>query len=233
MFVYRHRQLADDLARQRELAAAPMRIAITGASGLIGTALTAFLTTAGHEVVRLVRREAGAGERRWDPAAPAPDLLAGVDAVVHLAGASIFGRHGAEHRRSIRTSRIGPTRALAELAAACGVRAFVSASGIGGYGADRGDEPLTEGSGAGEGFLADVVAEWEAEGRAAADGFGKAADILEPRADLLAVKVYRRPADRDHIQRCRFATHPAVLQSARTKYMFGSPVNLARAAAPI
>lgn len=170
MFVYRHRQLADDLARQRELAAAPMRIAITGASGLIGTALTAFLTTAGHEVVRLVRREAGAGERRWDPAAPAPDLLAGVDAVVHLAGASIFGRHGAEHRRRIRTSRIGPTRALAELAAASGVRAFVSASGIGGYGADRGDEPLTEGSGAGEGFLADVVAEWEAEGRAAADG---------------------------------------------------------------
>jgi hypothetical protein len=169
MFVYRHRQLADDIARHRELAAAPMTIAISGASGLVGTALSAFLTTGGHEVVRLVRREAEHGERRWDPAAPSADLLDGVDAVVHLAGASIFGRFDDEHRYRIRSSRIGPTARLAELAAASGVRAFVSASAIGRYGADRGDELLTEASGAGAGFLADVVSEWEAETRPAAD----------------------------------------------------------------
>lgn len=170
MFVYRHRQLADDIARHRELAAAPMTIAITGASGLVGTALSAFLSTGGHEVVRLVRREAEAGERRWDPGAPAADLLEGVDAVVHLAGASIFGRFDDGHRHRIRSSRIGPTARLAELAAASGVRAFVSASAIGGYGADRGGEVLTETSAAGSGFLAEVVVDWEAETAAAADG---------------------------------------------------------------
>jgi uncharacterized protein len=169
MFVYRHRQLADDIARHRELAAAPMTVAITGAGGLVGTALAAFLTTGGHAVVRLVRRDAEDGERRWDPAAPAADLLEGVDAVVHLAGASIFGRFDDGHRQRIRSSRIGPTARLAELAGASGVRAFVSASGIGGYGADRGDELLTEGSSAGAGFLAEVVADWEREAREAAE----------------------------------------------------------------
>ncbi|MDR7234085.1 TIGR01777 family oxidoreductase [Agrococcus sp. BE272] len=169
MFVYRHRQLADDLAAHAAASAAPMTVAVTGASGLIGTQLTAFLTTGGHEVVRLVRHEPGAGERRWDPDAPAPDLLEGVDAVVHLAGASIFGRFGDEHRQRIRDSRIGPTRRLAELAAAAGVRVFVSASGIGRYGVDRGDEPLTEGSSAGDDFLARVVVDWEAETQPAAE----------------------------------------------------------------
>ncbi|WP_306233162.1 TIGR01777 family oxidoreductase [Agrococcus beijingensis] len=170
MFVYRHRQLADDIRRQRELRTAPMTVAVTGSSGLIGSALSAFLTTAGHTVVRLVRREAGEGERRWDPDAPTPELLDGVDAVVHLAGASIFGRFDEGHRHRIRASRIGPTRRLAELAAASGVRAFVSASAIGLYGSDRGDELLSERSAAGDGFLAEVVADWEAEARAAADG---------------------------------------------------------------
>ena len=163
MFVYRHRQLADDLERHRELAATPMTVAMTGASGLIGTALAAFLTTGGHRVVRLVRHDPAPGERRWDPDAPAPDLLDGVDALVHLAGASIFGRFGDDHRRRIRDSRIGPTRRLAELAAVSGVRVLVAASAIGRYGDDRGDEPLTEASGAGDGFLAEVTVDWEAE----------------------------------------------------------------------
>ncbi len=170
MFVYRHRQLADDLQRHRELAAAPMTVAMTGASGLIGTALAAFLTTGGHRVVRLVRRAPGAGERRWDPDAPAPDLLDGVDALVHLAGASIFGRFGDDHRERIRVSRIGPTHRLAELAAASGLRAFVGASAIGIYGDDRGDEPLSEVSDPGDGFLADVTVEWEADTAAATEG---------------------------------------------------------------
>ena len=96
MFVYRHRQLADDLAahaRARAVCPDPLTIAVTGSGGLIGTALTALLTTGGHRVVRLVRRPpAHAGERYWQPDDPGPDLLSGIDAVIHLAGASIGGR---------------------------------------------------------------------------------------------------------------------------------------------
>ena len=166
MFVYRHTQLADDLAAHRDAAAAgPLTVAITGSSGLVGSALTAFLSSGGHRIVLLVRRPpAGPHERQWNPADPHPDLLAGVDAVVHLAGASIAGRFTEGHRTAIRDSRIGPTRALAELAArtAQGPRTFVSASAIGFYGYDRGDTELDETSSRGDGFLADVVADWEA-----------------------------------------------------------------------
>jgi uncharacterized protein len=171
MFAYRHRQLAADLAAQaraRELCPDPLTIAVTGLGGLIGTALTALLTTGGHHVIRLVRRppQRGGehpGEGHWRPDDPAPDLLAGVDAVIHLAGASIAGRFTPGRKQEIRDSRIIPTRRLAELAeATCpGLRAFVSASAIGIYGPDRGDEVLTETSARGEGFLADVVAGWE------------------------------------------------------------------------
>lgn len=167
MFVYRHRQLADDLAAHR-LAAdnglASTTIAVTGSSGLVGSALTAFLRTGGHRVVRLVRGSAsGADERQWNPEHPDPELLAGVDAVIHLAGASIAGRFTDRHRKAVRDSRIGPTRLLAELAGRTspGPAAFISASAIGFYGYDRGDEPLTEDSERGDGFLAGVVADWE------------------------------------------------------------------------
>ena len=181
MFAYRHRQLADDLAAQaraRELAPEPLTIAVTGSGGLIGTALTALLSTGGHHVIRLVRRPPRhAGERYWRPEDPAPDLLTGVDALIHLAGASIGGRFTAERKQEIRDSRITPTRRLAELAAgaqttaAPGLRAFVTASAIGIYGPDRGDEMLTETSTRGDGFLADVVAGWEdATGPAARAG---------------------------------------------------------------
>ncbi|SEH75729.1 hypothetical protein SAMN04489835_3716 [Mycolicibacterium rutilum] len=174
-FVYRHRQLADDLAAHRAAADAglrPLVIAVTGASGLVGTALTAFLRTGGHRIVRLVRhRPTGADDRQWDPDRPAADLLTGVDAVIHLAGASIAGRFTDRHRRAIRDSRIEPTRRLAELAAqtADGPRTFVSASAIGIYGFDRGDAVLTEDSVRGDGFLADVVADWEEATTPAAD----------------------------------------------------------------
>jgi uncharacterized protein len=167
MFAYRHRQLADDLAAQaraRELSPDPLTIAVTGSGGLIGTALTALLSTGGHDVIRLVRRPPRhPGERHWDPDDPAPDLLAGVDALIHLAGASIGGRFTPDRKQEIRDSRIGPTRRLAELAAssAPGLRAFVTASAIGIYGPDRGDEVLIESSERGDGFLADVVAGWE------------------------------------------------------------------------
>ena len=166
-FAYRHRQLAEDLAAHRDAAqagAGSLVIAMTGSSGLVGTALAAFLSTGGHRVIRLVRRDpADVDERRWDPEDPAADLFSGVDAVVHLAGESIAGRFTAGHRRAIRDSRIEPTRRLAEVAAATpGLGAFVSASAVGFYGHDRGDELLDESSSRGTGFLADVVADWEA-----------------------------------------------------------------------
>ncbi|ULN50476.1 TIGR01777 family oxidoreductase [Mycolicibacterium goodii] len=167
MFDYRHRQLADDLAAHEQARAhglRPMTIAVTGSSGLVGTALSAFLSTGGHRVIRLVRRiPAGLDERRWNPENPDPDLLAGVDAVIHLAGASIAGRFTDGHRRAIRDSRVGPTRRLAELAAATGLGTFVSASAIGFYGVCPGG-PVTEESERGDGFLADVVADWEDAG---------------------------------------------------------------------
>lgn len=166
-FVYRHRQLADDLAAHRDAGragAGRLAVAITGSSGLVGSALTALLTTGGHRVIRLVRRDpVRPDERRWEPSEPAADLLEGIDAVIHLAGESIAGRFTDAHRRAIRDSRIEPTRRLAELAAAAdGVRTFVSASAIGIYGYDRGDAVLSEDSARGDGFLADVVADWEA-----------------------------------------------------------------------
>ena len=121
MFAYRERELAGDLAAHqwgRNYRAEPLRVAITGSSGLVGTALAAFLSTGGHQVVRLVRRApAGPDEREWRPNAPDPEVLAGVDAVVHLAGTSIAGRFTASHRDAIRDSRVGPTSALATLIA--------------------------------------------------------------------------------------------------------------------
>ncbi|WP_166904814.1 TIGR01777 family oxidoreductase [Mycobacterium sp. DL440] len=167
MFVYRHRQLADDLAAHRQARGSglgPQTIAITGASGLVGSALTAFLSAGGHRVIRLVRHAtAKPDERQWDPADPHPELFAGVDAVIHLAGASIAGRFTEGHRSAIRDSRIEPTRRLAELVAATdsGPQVVVSASAVGFYGYDRGDEVLTETAERSGGFLADVVAEWE------------------------------------------------------------------------
>ena len=173
-FAYRHRQLAEDLAAHADAAGAgagSLVVAITGSSGLVGTALAAFLSTGGHRVIRLVRgAPTDAGERQWDPSRPAADLLEGVDVVVHLAGESIAGRFTEQHRRAIRDSRIGPTRRLAETAAGTpGVKAFVCASAIGFYGHDCGDRLLDEDSPRGQGFLADVVADWEAATGPAAD----------------------------------------------------------------
>jgi NAD dependent epimerase/dehydratase family enzyme len=90
-------------------------VAVTGASGLVGSALS---TTGGHRVIRLVRRVADSkDEREWNPADPGPELLSGVDAVIHLAGASLAGRFTPAHKAAIRDSRIEPTRRLAEPAA--------------------------------------------------------------------------------------------------------------------
>lgn len=161
-FAYRQRQLSNDLAFINSLPETkPLVIAITGASGLVGSHLRAQLSTAGHQVVSLTRGKPCAGERHWDPNNPDQDLLRGVNAVAHLAGESILGRFTAEKKRAIRDSRIGPTRKLARLAADSGVSTFVSASAIGYYGTDAGSHPYTEQDGPGAGFLAQVCAEWE------------------------------------------------------------------------
>jgi uncharacterized protein (TIGR01777 family) len=143
-----------------------VRIAVTGSSGLIGTALVSSLQEAGHEVLRLVRRPARRqDEVSWDPGARRidPGGLAGTEAVVNLAGAGVGDkRWTGSYKRIILASRVDSTstlvKAIMQLDPPPGV--LVSASASGYYG-DRGDEPLTEASGPGTGFLADVVQAWE------------------------------------------------------------------------
>ncbi len=146
-------------------------VAVTGASGLIGSALVTGLTSAGHRVVRVVRGAGAAsvaGQRlaRWDPESGAlePSALAGADAVVHLAGESVAGGRWTEaKKRRIRSTRVDVTRRLAEALPRLErpPRLLVSASAVGYYG-DRGSEILREDSSPGPGFLAEVCREWEA-----------------------------------------------------------------------
>ena len=143
-----------------------MKVAVTGSTGLIGTALVTSLRADGHQVVRLVRRPPrGSDEVRWDPrAADAGDpALDGADACVHLAGAGVGDhRWTRAYKAEIRASRVLATRALATALAAAkptpGV--FVAASAIGWYG-DTGGKEVTEDAPAGKGFLSRVVHDWE------------------------------------------------------------------------
>ena len=145
----------------------PTTIAVTGATGLIGSALVARLRAGGHVVRRLVRsaREAQAGDVPWNPETGMldPAALAGCDAIIHLAGAPVAQRWTASHKRDIRESRVQGTSLLAKAVVGMAVkpRVVLSGSAIGYYG-DRGDELLDERSAAGTGFLADVGAAWEA-----------------------------------------------------------------------
>jgi uncharacterized protein len=145
---------------------------VTGASGLIGTALTRRLRAEGHQVLRLTRsRPTGADQAQWNPAAGQldPDALAKPDAVVHLAATNIGEqlRWTARTKRELLASRVDGTalvaRTMADLAGGSGPgpRVLLCASGVGFYG-DRGDEVLTEASSGGSGFLADLCRQWEA-----------------------------------------------------------------------
>ena len=141
-----------------------MRVAVTGASGLIGSALVPVLREAKHEVLSLVRRTpTHADEAQWDPAAGTIDVdaLHGVDAIVHLAGENIGQRWTETSRRRILDSRVQGTRLVAETAAALDPQpALLAASAMGFYG-QQGDQGFTESSPRGQGFLADVVDAWE------------------------------------------------------------------------
>ena len=151
-----------------------MRIAVTGSTGLIGTAVVAALRDGGHQVIRLVRRTpASKDEIAWDPLAPtgglAPGALDGLDAAVHLAGANVVGRRWtAAYKEEIRASRVRGTRALAGALATASAppSVLLSGSAIGWYG-DTGGREVDESSPAGSGFLPDVVREWEAAARPA------------------------------------------------------------------
>ncbi|MFB8397440.1 TIGR01777 family oxidoreductase [Streptomyces yangpuensis] len=144
-----------------------MRIAVTGSTGLIGSALVRSLRADGHEVVRFVRREPAApDEARWDPERGHVDPagLAGCGAVVHLAGAGIGDhRWTAAYKRKIRDSRVLGTAAIANALAGLDEppAVLVSGSAVGYYG-DTGDRPVDEDTPAGHGFLPSVCVEWEA-----------------------------------------------------------------------
>jgi len=146
-----------------------MHIAVTGSSGLIGSALVTRLRARGHRVSPVVRRAARDGEIAWDPAGGVLDAaaLADVDAVVHLAGAGIGDkRWTAAYKDEIRSSRVRSTDTLARAIATArqlgnGPSVLLSGSAIGIYG-PRGDETLDESAARGQGFLADVCAEWDA-----------------------------------------------------------------------
>ena len=147
-------------------------ILVSGASGLIGTALLASFESRGTQVVRLVRGPTqNAGQVSWNPLAPLPlPIVSGFDAVVHLAGESIVGRWTAEKKQAIRNSRVQGTRNLASALAQCEAkpRVLVCASAVGFYGS-RGDELLREESPTGQGFLSEVCREWEDASRIAAE----------------------------------------------------------------
>ncbi len=172
-FAFRHRRLAADLARHATHTHQPrQRIVISGANGLIGRSLAAFLTTGGHRVDRLVRHATrGDDEIFWDPDDETIDAerLEGADAVVHLAGENIAGQPWSSYYKArIRESRVLGTALLAGALAKLRKppRVLISASATGIYG-DRGDEVCDEATPAGAGFLADVAQEWEASADAA------------------------------------------------------------------
>jgi uncharacterized protein len=143
-----------------------MRIGITGASGLIGTALSTSLQRDGHHIVRFVRRDTtDPAEIPWQPGRVLdPALLEGLDAVVHLAGAGVGDKRWTDsYKQQILRSRVDGTTTIAEAMAKAteGPRILVCGSAIGYYG-DTGDRPTDETGPKGAGFLADVVQQWEA-----------------------------------------------------------------------
>jgi uncharacterized protein (TIGR01777 family) len=191
-FRWRHARTGFDLARHAAMSGTKLVVAVSGASGFVGRALSAFLSTGGHEVRTIVRTRPGArlapGDIAWDPARGTIDAagLEGVDAVVHLAGESIASRWTDAKRKAIRDSRVEGTKTLATALATLGARpkVLVSASAVGWYGTrdERIDGRLDERSAAGTGFLAEVCAAWE---RAADPARAAGIRVVHPRIGMV------------------------------------------------
>jgi uncharacterized protein len=176
---------------------ADMKIAITGSTGLIGTALSRSLIADGHHVLPVVRRPVGPDDEavRWDPIAGTidADRLEGIDGIVHLAGAGIGDKRWTdEYKRTILESRTKGTDLIARTAAGLSTKpaVLVSASGINYYG-DTGDTGVTEDAPPGDDFLADVCVRWEAATAPAADAGIRVATVrtgivLTPQGGALA-----------------------------------------------
>ncbi len=188
LFRWRHWRTASDLRRHHEDGSSrSLTVVVTGGSGLVGTALVAFLRTGGHEVRTLVRREPdrGADEFRWNPDAGSIDatVFDGADAVVHLAGAGIADERWTDERmRIIRDSRVKGTSLLASTIADRRDRppVLVSASAVGIYG--DGTEPADETASVGQGWLAEVAAAWE---RAAEPARAAGVRVVHPRIGIV------------------------------------------------
>lgn len=204
-FAYRHRILQSDIKRHAKYASSPrLKIAITGSTGLVGSALIPFLTTGGHQVIRLVRKAKastipdGTTSIQWNPDKGEIDAagLEGVDAVIHLAGEGIAeGRWSAARKERILQSRVKGTTLLAATLAQLKhkPRVFFSTSAIGFY-PPSGDKPLTEADQPGTGFLSDVCVQWEAATKPAQDAgirtvHGRIGVVLTPAGGALAAQL--------------------------------------------
>ena len=185
--------------------ASPQRVVVSGASGLVGRALSVLLAEQGHRVTALVRRRPAAGDDEvcWNPEKGEIDAakLEGLDAAVHLSGDSLAsGRWTAEKKQSIRDSRVVSTALLARTMAAMKrpPRVLISASASGVYG-DRGEEWVDEASSPGDSFLARVAVDWEMAAQPAADAGIRVVNarlgvVLSPSGGVLAkmLPVFRR-----------------------------------------
>lgn len=197
MFDFRHQRTMQDIKRHQTFKDQPRQvIAITGATGLVGTALTSFLTTGGHTVRPVVRKPPkDDSEIYWRPSQNEIDAKAfeGVDVVIHLAGANVAGKRWSDdHKKMVMESRRQGTRLLAETLAGLDnpPHTFLSASAVGFYGSTRGDEVLTEASSSGDGFLAEVCRVWEENAQPARDAGIRTVNmriglVLDPQGGVL------------------------------------------------